>query len=106
MPYKAIINGKTYNTETATEICDIDSRASGGDFRWHSTRLYRTKKGAFFVAGRGGPMSMWAEPAHGGGITGGSGVRPVSASEARDYMEAADCDEGEFLAAGLPVEEA
>lgn len=101
MSYRAIINGKTYNTETATRICSVPSRAqSRTDFSWHDTDLYRTKKGTFFLAGRGGYASMWAQS------VGGSGVRPVSAQEARDYMEAAGCDENAFTAVGLPVEEA
>jgi hypothetical protein len=106
MPYRAIVNGKIYNTATATEVCDLECNATGrGDFHWHDTTLYRTKKGAFFVAGRGGPMSMWAESVNNGRI-GGAGVRPVSEQEARDYMEAAGCDDSDFEAAGLPIEEA
>lgn len=104
---KAIINGKTYNTETATELCSLPCSAQGrGDFNWHSTGLYRTKKGGFFIAGEGGPASMWSRSAGQNSYTGGSGVRVVDAVVARGYMEAADCDEDDFVTAGLAVEEA
>lgn len=107
MFYKAIIDGKTYNTETATRICSVPCRAqSRTDFGWHDTNLYRTKRGAFFVAGRGNAASMWAQSVGMNGSTGGSGIRTVSAQEARDWMEAAGCDEEAFAAVGLPVEEA
>jgi len=104
---RAIVNGKTYNTETATRICDVPSRVQDrGNFSWHDTDLYRTKRGAFFVAGRGNAASMWGESDGSGGRWGGSGVRPVSEQEARDYMEAAGCDEADFTAVGLPLDEA
>jgi hypothetical protein len=103
---KAVVNGKTYNTETATEICELPCNAQGrGDFHWHETALYRTQKGAFFIAGSGGPASMWRESVSNGSI-GGRGVRPVSEQEARDYMESAGCDEDDFKSVGLKVEEA
>lgn len=103
---KAIANGKTYNTETAERVCGLDCNYHPGDFQYHDTDLYRTKKGAFFIAGKGGAASMWAQPCSGGGRMGGAGVRPVSNQEARDYMEAAGCDEENFAAVGLKVEEA
>jgi hypothetical protein len=102
---KAIIEGKTYNTETADRICTLPCSAEGsGDFRYHDTDLYRTPKGTFFIAGVGGPMTMWARSV-GNGTSGGSGVRLVSADEARKIMEQADCDEDDFKNAGLAVEE-
>jgi len=47
---RAIINGKRYDTDTADELCQLTCNADMGDFRWHDTRLYRTRRGTFFLA--------------------------------------------------------
>ncbi|MEX2492957.1 MAG: hypothetical protein WD425_14475 [Nitrospirales bacterium] len=57
---KRVIDSKVHNTQTATEICELPCHHYRGDFQYHDTTLYRTPKGAYFVAGEGGPMSMWA----------------------------------------------
>jgi hypothetical protein len=102
---KRIIEGKTYNTDTATHVCELDCSAHRGDFGHHETALYRSPKGQFFIAGEGGPASMWARPAVGGGRIGSSGMRLVGEVEARQIMEAVGCDEDDFAAVGLGVEE-
>lgn len=85
---QAVIDGKKYNTETADEICDISPIGyMSSDFNWHDTRLYRTKKGAFFLAGRGGPRSIWARSFGQHGSQGGEGIRPLSYDDARVYAE-------------------
>ena len=101
---KQIIDGKTYNTETATEVCDLPCNYFGGDFQFHNTKLYQTKKGTFFLAGKGGPMSMWAVSS-GNGVTGSSGIRVLTEQEARTYMEEAQCDEDDYKKVGLEIEE-
>jgi hypothetical protein len=40
-----------------------------------------------FLAGEGGPLSRWAEPVGLNGSTGGSGIRPLDADEARSFLE-------------------
>ena len=102
---KAIIDGKTYNTETATEICELPCKANGGDFRWHSTSLYQTAKGTFFIAGEGGPLSMWKQSAHGGGWSGSKGLKVIDQFEAQEIMESAHCSAEVYEACGLTVEE-
>lgn len=85
---KQIIDGLTYNTETATEICVLgsDGNTSQRDFRWWSARLFITKKGRFFMAGRGGPMSPFAVRC-GNGTSGSDGIIPLSHDQARSYAE-------------------
>lgn len=51
---KKIINGKMYNTETATELGDFWNGLSTSDFRNLSETLYRKKNGEFFLYGQGG----------------------------------------------------
>ena len=70
-----IIEGKRYNTDTAEEILALDNGGyySRSDFRWEETSLYRTPKGVWFLAGRGGPMTRWAHAVGLNGQTGGEG---------------------------------
>jgi hypothetical protein len=102
---KQIIDGKTFDTDTAQHVCDLECRANRTDFAWHETALYRSPRGQFFIAGNGGPASRWARPAHGGGRTGGGGMQLIDEAEARRIMEEAGCDEADFGAVGLGVEE-
>tara|TARA_R110000868_G_scaffold84647_1_gene238545 strand:- start:101 stop:442 length:342 start_codon:yes stop_codon:yes gene_type:complete len=81
-----IIDGKTYNTKTARYLCELDSVAYRNDFAYHRTSLYQTKKGALFLAGYGGPLSMWAKST-GNGTTGGEGVLVIEPDEARSILE-------------------
>lgn len=37
-----IIEGKRYNTETATSVLELPCSYSLSDFAWHETTLYRT----------------------------------------------------------------
>lgn len=85
---KAIIEGKKYNTETAEALGEGGSRPgiSRGDFQWYEETLYRTKKGSFFLAGRGGAMTHYSR-AIGGGSSGGSGIQPLSVDGAREWAE-------------------
>ncbi|QDZ26599.1 hypothetical protein [Noviherbaspirillum sp. UKPF54] len=103
---KRVVDGKTYDTETASEICQLPCNAHAGDFRWHETYLFQTKNGRFFLAGCGGPLTMWAKSVEGNGKTSGSGLRPISPEEARLHMEEAECSTEEFDEVGLAVEEA
>lgn len=100
---KAIINGKRYDTDTAREISSNGNDASYSDFRhWHEVR-YRTKKGAWFVHGEGGPMSRWARSVN-NGSTGGEGIIPLTDGEARDWLEKAK--DTRSLELYFPVEDA
>lgn len=102
---KRVIEGKVYNTETATYIGDLPCSANPGDFQHHDTGLYRSPKGTYFLAGKGGPMSMWSESEGNSGRTGGSGIMTIPDDEARSYAESMDLDEDGMRAAGFEVEE-
>lgn len=58
---KKVINGKMYNTETATRIASWDNGIYGNDFKSCEEDLYLSKKGQYFVAGSGGAMSSYAQ---------------------------------------------
>lgn len=84
---KAVIDGKRYNTETATEIGSGAGTAYPGDFHYISETLYITPRGNFFLAGEGGPLSRYGRPAYGGGTCGGEGIIPVSKEDALSWCE-------------------
>ena len=88
---KQIISGKTYDTETATEIGNYCNGLGGRDLRNVSESLHITKKGNYFLAGEGGPMSKYAEPC--GNMTcGGSGIEHFTKKDALLWCETHDID--------------
>ncbi len=103
---RRVIDGKIYDTKTATAVCDLPCHHYPGDFQHHETVLYKTPKGNFFLAGKGGPMSLWAEPCGNNGWSGGSGLRPITREEAREYCEQAELGPEEMTEAGFVLEEA
>jgi len=102
---KKIIDGKTYNTETAEFIRNYSNGLGNRDFRNLDEDLYITKKGAFFLSGSGGAMTKYSEPC--GNMTGGGeGVIALTNQEALDWLE--DHGSTEDIEAYLPglIEEA
>ena len=83
---KAIIDGKRYNTETATGVAEYWNGLGGGDFGRVYEILYITAKGSWFIAGSGGPMTSYAQSV-GNSQTGGEGIRPLSSEEAMAWLE-------------------
>jgi hypothetical protein len=83
-----IIEGKRYNTDTATCVCNLsDGKGySRSNFRFEDTDLYVTPKGTFFLAGEGGPMTRWSRTV-GNMSTGGSGIRVIDRAEALAILE-------------------
>lgn len=87
---KRIIEGRVYNTATAARICEVPCETyDRGNWHWHDTSLYKSPRGAYFIAGEGGPLSMWAE-VMGTARRSGSGLRVITEEEARAFAEAAD----------------
>lgn len=104
---RQIINGKKYDTSTATEL---GSRSGGGycnDFRHWSESLYRTPNGKFFICGEGGPMSHWAVYSDNGNERSGSeGIRALTEAEALAWLEAADDKYVDVIEANFQIEAA
>jgi predicted HicB family RNase H-like nuclease len=88
---KRIINGRTYSTETADLICTLSCPFGRSDFHWHDTAMYRTKGGAYFLAGEGNAMSMWSRSVDRNSWGPGEGIKPLAVSEAQSILE----EEGE-----------
>jgi hypothetical protein len=90
---RRIVDGKAYDTSTATLVAMLPCRVGVTDFDWHETGVYLTRKGAWFLAGRGGARSMWAVRVGTNGWGGGSGLRVLTAAEARAWLEEADAQD-------------
>jgi hypothetical protein len=87
-----IIEGKRYNTETATQVGKEATNIGNGassctDLHFWVESLYKTKKGKYFLAGRGGAFSRWSESAGQNSWQGGEGIIPLSRNEAYDWAE-------------------
>ena len=85
---KRIIDGKRYDTETAEKVAWVGSWSgiSRSDNTYWDAGLYRTPRGRWFLAGHGGPASLFGQPV-GNWTEGGSGIAPISEGEALRYLE-------------------
>ena len=89
---KKIIDGKLYDTETAECLHEYWNRLSTSDFKSVEETLYKTKKGTYFLHGRGGGLSVWAE--HTGNGSGyGQAIVPMSEQEAIEWLETHEGDD-------------
>jgi hypothetical protein len=88
---QAVIGGLRYDTNKATLIGEASANCSRSDFEWWEAGLWRTPNGRYFLAGRGGAKTLWARPVDGStisGKTGGSGIKLLTADEARTWAKA------------------
>jgi hypothetical protein len=87
------MNLKRYDTQTAELIAEWDNGGNRSDFRHCSESLYRTKNGAWFLHGRGGALSKYAEPCEAGrGTQGGCRITPLSEEQAAAWLADNDVD--------------
>ncbi len=91
---KKVIEGKIYNTETAEEVHSWENHYYSNDFHHCEETLYRTKKGAWFLAGSGGAMSKYSRTCGSNSWTGGDGMEVLTDAEAQAWLEdhGADAD--------------
>lgn len=83
---KKIINGRLYNTETATCVGSWDNGFGAGDFNHCTEMLYLKKTGEYFLYGSGGAMSEYSTMC-GNDRCGASAIIPMSESEAIKWAE-------------------
>lgn len=82
---KKIINGKTYNTETAKEIgYASNNRVSRRDFSFWEETLYQRKDGEYFLHGHGGPYTSYSRIVM-GMQTGSEMIIPYSEENAKKW---------------------
>ena len=95
---KKIINGKKYNTETATKLGDRWNGLSKSDFGRVYEELYRKKTGEYFLYGEGGPMTKYSVSVGQNCWTGGEMIIPLTEEEAREWVEMyLEADEYELI---------
>lgn len=92
---KKVINGRRYNTDTATLIGSTGYSHSG-DFAYWREYLYRKRTGEFFLYGIGGPMSKYSQKIGQNEWSGGQEIQPLTLQEAQEWAEEhLDADEYE-----------
>jgi hypothetical protein len=87
---RRVIGGRAYDTETAQFVHVLCN--NGGvalDFHAEYTALYRTRRGAFFVAGQSGACGRWKHFRN-GGYGPGCGIEVIGDTEARRLLEQAN----------------
>ena len=83
---KRIIDGKVYNTDTA-EIVDKYEYGLPGDLDYVDEALYRKRKtGEFFLAGEGGPRTIFGRYDGMGTYHGGEGIVRVTYEQAQNLV--------------------
>jgi hypothetical protein len=85
MKIAKVIGGKKYDTETATHLGSYQEPYPS-DFKLMRESLYRTAKGAYFLAGKGGGLSKYAK-SDGDKRSEGSGIIPLTEAEALAWCE-------------------
>lgn len=86
MDMQQVINGKRYDTETAERLTGSHyGYSSDFDYLWED--LYRTKKGAYFIAGEGGPRTSYRTEVSQNIYARGEAIRPLTEAQALDWLE-------------------
>lgn len=95
---KKIINGRKYDTETATMLGEWANMSDYRDFSYFSETLYRKRNGEHFLHGEGNAASKYAESAGQNSWTGGSAIIPLSYESAQQWaVDHLDVDEYEAI---------
>jgi hypothetical protein len=87
---RRIIDGRIYDTATATELARDGNGAYAGDLDGWDETLYRSPRGQYFIAGTGGAASRYAAPEGVDGRGPGSRIVPLTRAEALAWCERAD----------------
>jgi len=85
---RKVVNRLLYDTTQAKELGDVSARGvAKGDPAWEETKLYRTPKGRFFIAGKGNAHSRWGTLAGPNVWAAGEGIFPLTVDEAKHIAE-------------------
>lgn len=83
---KKIINNRVYDTDTAKFMGYWNNGQPANDFSYCEEQLYRKRTGEFFLLGKGGAASGYAERC-GNMWQAGEAIRPLTYEEARQWAE-------------------
>lgn len=85
---KAIISGTRYDTDKAVLIGEADSGNFSTDFQFWKAGLYVTPRSKrYFLAGRGGPMSVFSRSVGQNEWSGGEKIIPLDQDDAQTWAE-------------------
>lgn len=84
---KKIINGRSYNTDTAKKLAHYYSDYAVNDFKRYEEELYRKKNGEYFLYGHGWGASPYAKYVPSAGYTEGEKIIPISYEYAKEWSE-------------------
>ena len=101
---RKIVDGYLYDDEKAEEIAE-HSAYYPGDFQHYSEKLYRTKKGNYFLSGSGGAASKYA-CREGNMSYGSSDIIPLDNSDTLSWLEKHDYVKEALELFGADVKEA
>lgn len=83
-----VIDKKRYNTETAELVFYWTNGQFISDFRYRVKRLYRTKKGAWFINHEGGAMTDMAVSCGNNSTSGSEDIEPIDDDDAFGFLQA------------------
>ncbi len=84
---RKIIEGKRYDTDTATHVANHNNGHSRGDFHWINEDLYQTPKGNRFVHGSGGAKTHYVRQPGSNEWSGSQDIFTLSPQEALKWLE-------------------
>ena len=103
---KKIINGKSYDTDTARLVYETSHGEGPRDFRYYKEKLYCKRTGEYFLYGKGGPMTRYAERVGQNSWSGGEKIIPLSYEAVKEWAEKEmDADEYEAEFGAVSEEE-
>lgn len=102
---KKVIDGKRYDTDTATEVAVAASPEGKSDFKHWEEALYKKKTGEYFLHGYGNAASKYAESCGNSEWMPGEKIIPLTYESAKKWMENY-CDADEYEAEFGKIQEA
>lgn len=84
---RKIINGKAYDTSTATKLAVHDNGLLPNDFDYTEETLFRKKTGEFFLYGEGGARTKYGKESGPSSRIGGAEIIPMTMDEAKKWVE-------------------
>ena len=84
---KKIINGRLYDTDTATKIGNYTNGALPGDFHHFEEDLYQKRNGEFFLVGSGGALTKYGSYFEGESYSVRDTFIPLTVEEAKKWAE-------------------
>ena len=82
---KKVINGKVYDTNTATRVAEYWNGKPYNDLGYVVEDLYRKRSGEYFLYGEGGPATIYGRTVDEGIRCGTWQIKPLTEIEAKTW---------------------